>query len=218
MLFEGPCKSSCTVEESGKVIRIISAAITGIKIRRMNVKVFSIKVRDDVVLRFIRPDEAETVYKQVNDNRAYLGKWLPWVPEQKGPEDSLQNIQQRIVKAQTGETLGLGIYLDGKFIGSVGFNRSVAAQKKGSIGYWIAEEFQGKGIMTDCVRALVAYGFQTLGLHRIRIQCRVNNKKSAAIPERLGFTFEGIGREDEFVGGHFEDSRVYGILKQAWKR
>lgn len=179
---------------------------------------FSLPVRDNITLRFIRPDEAETLYNLVDKNRAYLRKWLPWVDGETGPESSRKNILERIEKTQNGEAIDLGIYLNGKLSGSMGLNRIVSSQKKASIGYWISPEFQGEGIMTDCVKALLTYGFKELGLHRIRIQCSVNNKRSAAIPERLGFTFEGIAREDEFLYDHFEDSRVYSILAQEWRK
>ena len=183
----------------------------------IDTRAFSIPVRRSVELRFIQSEEAGALYALVDKNRAYLEKWLPWVPEQKGQADSLENIRKRIERAQAGEMLDLGIYRDGELIGSIGFSRIVREHKKASIGYWISEELQGKGIMTDCVHALVTYGFKELHLHRIRIQCSVNNKKSAAIPERLGFIFEGTAREDELLDDHFESSKVYSILEHEWK-
>ncbi len=183
----------------------------------MEIETFSLPVRDGITLRFIRPDEAEALYHLVDDNRAYLREWLNWVDEQTGPEASRKNILKRIEEAGKGKTLDLGIYLDGKLIGSIGFNRIVSSNRKASIGYWISAAHEGRGIMADCVRVLVSYGFKELHLHRIRIQCSVNNAKSAAIPERLGFTLEGIAREDEFLYDHFEDSRIYSILAHEWK-
>lgn len=178
---------------------------------------FSLQVRDNVVLRFMRPEEAEELYALVDKKRAHLRRFLPWVDSQTGPESSRKNILERIEKARKGEGLDLGVYLQGKLIGSMGFNRIAAGEKKASIGYWITEEHQGKGIMTDSVRALVTHGFRTLGLHRVRIECSVNNRRSCALPERLCFTFEGVARESQFLYDHFEDARVYSILEQEWK-
>jgi ribosomal-protein-serine acetyltransferase len=183
----------------------------------MNTNAFSIPVRDGIQLRFIQPEEARALFELVDKNRAYLRKWLPWVHAQTGPDVSKEHILSRLEGAKKGETLDLGIYLDGALIGSMGFNRIVSTNKKASIGYWISEEFQGKGVMSDCVRALVDYGFRTLHLHRIRIQCNVSNAKSEAIPKRLGFTFEGIAREDEFLYDHFEDSKIFSMLEHEWK-
>lgn len=184
----------------------------------MNTDTFSLPVRENLILRFIRPDEAEALYALVDKNRAHLRRWLNWVDGETGVESSRRNIAKRFEKAEKGETLELGIFHEGILIGSLGFNRIASENRKASIGYWISEEFQGKGIVTDCVKALVTYGFGTLNLHRIRIQCHVENKKSASIPERLGFTFEGIAREDEFLYDHFASSRIYSMLSHEWKQ
>ena len=95
----------------------------------------------------------------------------------------------------------------------MGFNKIVEKSRRAEIGYWISEEYAGRGIMTDCVRALTSFGFRELKLHRIEIHCSRNNKKSVAIPERLGFTLEGIFRDGSFLYDHFENSRVYSILE-----
>lgn len=129
---------------------------------------------------------------------------------------SREHIKKRLEHGKAGEALELGIYSGEELVGSIGFHHIAMENKKASIGYWISEEFQGRGIMTDCVRALIGYGFKMLGLHRIRIQCNVENRRSAAIPERLGFTFEGIAREDEFLYDRFASSRIYSILSHEW--
>jgi ribosomal-protein-serine acetyltransferase len=55
-----------------------------------------------------------------------------------------------------------------------------------SVGYWMSADYQGRGIMTDCCKALLNYGFGALGLNRIEIRARTDNVKSRAIPIRLG--------------------------------
>lgn len=56
--------------------------------------------------------------------------------------------------------------------------------------YWLAEDFQGRGIMSDTLRVVIEYVFAELELHRIEITCAVGNDKSSALPKKLGFTFE----------------------------
>ncbi len=184
----------------------------------MNTETFLLPVRDNIMLRFIRPDEAEELYKLVDENRAYLRKWLDWVDDQRSPEASRANILKRIAQAEHGETLDLGIYHGGKLIGSMGFNKIVAKSKRAEIGYWLAEEHEGKGIMTDCARAMLAYGFEELHLHRIEIHCGITNEKSAAIPERLGFRQDGVLRDASFLYDHFESSKVFSQLEHEWKK
>jgi ribosomal-protein-serine acetyltransferase len=64
---------------------------------------------------------------------------------------------------------------------------------------------------------LVALGFEQLGLHRITICAGVENKKSRAVIERLGFTQEGVMREAVPVGGRFYDAVLYSILEAEWR-
>ena len=71
--------------------------------------------------------------------------------------------------------------------------------------------------MTQCTKALIDYAFHELKLNRVEIRASVENKKSQAIPERLGFTREGRLRSDEKVQGQFTDSFVYSLLKSEWE-
>jgi ribosomal-protein-serine acetyltransferase len=181
-------------------------------------RTFVIKVRDNIALRFIRPDEAETLYALVDKNRAYLRERLDWVDAQTGPEVSRENILKRIEEASEGNAFDLGVYTDGKLIGSIGFNGIKESKRRAEIGYWLSEEYEGQGIMTDCVRALVDYGFKEMKLHRIEIRCSTNNVKSSAVPERLGFKLDGILRDHSFLYDHFESSKVYSMLEDEWER
>jgi ribosomal-protein-serine acetyltransferase len=89
----------------------------------------------------------------------------------------------------------------------------------GEIGYWLAPPLQGRGVMTQCCRFAVRYGFLTLDLNRIQIAAGTENLESRAIPERLGFTFEGILRGRENLYGTFVDHAMYSLLRSefdAW--
>jgi ribosomal-protein-serine acetyltransferase len=66
--------------------------------------------------------------------------------------------------------------------------------------------------MTRAVKALIDHAFGELGLHRVEIRAAAENRRSRAIPERLGFEQEGILREAERVGERYQDLVVYGLL------
>ena len=183
----------------------------------MDAKTFSIPVRENLVLRFIQPEEAEALFALVDRNRAYLRERLNWVDKETEPRNSLETIQKRIEAATVPKRLEFGIYLDSQLVGSMGFNEISMRNKFGEIGYWLTEELQGQSIMTDCVRALVTYGFAEVGLNRIEIRCSPTNLKSEAIPKKLGFTYEGTARGRYFLYDHFEDSKVYSMLASEWK-
>jgi hypothetical protein len=85
-----------------------------------------------------------------------------------------------------------------------------------SIGYWLAESAQGRGIMTRTVRTLVDHAFGEWRLHRVEIRAAVGNRRSRAIPERLGFTEEGVAREAELIGDRYLDQVIYSVLAGRW--
>ena len=85
--------------------------------------------------------------------------------------------------------------------------------KRTSIGYYLA--FQKKGIMTRCTKALIQYVYEEYDINRIEIRMSTKNKKSRAIPIRLGFTQEGI-LSDERVQGKFSNSYVYSLLREEY--
>lgn len=82
-----------------------------------------------------------------------------------------------------------------------------------SIGYWISEEYEGRGIITASVQKLISYAFEKMGVNRIVILCDSDNERSARVAEKLGFTLEGIIQRDEKRYGAFYNYKIYALLK-----
>jgi len=101
-------------------------------------------------------------------------------------------------------------------VGNIGLHDISRYKSSGMIGYWLAENAQGKGIMTDCVRAMLDFGFFGQNLNRIYIHAAVPNHKSCAIPERLGFVREGTLQDGECLYGRYFDMALYGMLRRNW--
>jgi ribosomal-protein-serine acetyltransferase len=76
---------------------------------------------------------------------------------------------------------------------------------------------EGRGLVTRACRALIDIAFDELGLHRVVIRAGVENVRSRAVPERLGFTYEGVAREEGRGSGGFYDLAVYGMLDREWR-
>lgn len=106
----------------------------------------------------------------------------------------------------------------GMWVGSMGFHTINKLHEWAEIGYWLDADYVGKGIMTECVKAMIDYGFNELNLHRIQIACDVSNTKSMAIPKSLGFTLEGTLRQNLNGNGKFTDTYIFGLLESEWKK
>ena len=172
------------------------------------------------LLRPLEEADAPELARLVDANRAYLARWLPWAAGEHGVEPKLEFI--RTTRKQLEENNGFqAAIVDGdSIVGTVGFHRIDWPNRATSIGYWIAEDAQGRGTVTEAVRVLTSYAFDVWNLHRIEIRAAAGNGKSAAIPLRLGYVREGVLREREWhegVGG-FEDLVLYSMLAPEWHR
>lgn len=85
------------------------------------------------------------------------------------------------------------------------------------IGYWLAEAYQGQGLMTRTIYGACRYFFDELGLNRVEIRCDPANTRSRAIPERLGFTQEGLLRQVGTLSHGYYDHVVYSLLAHEWQ-
>ncbi|MDY0404150.1 GNAT family protein [Virgibacillus sp. 179-BFC.A HS] len=177
---------------------------------------FYYEVDEDITLRLLNFDDTDELFGLIDTSRDHLRQWMPWLDTTKEPEDSKQFIDSAYQSYANRQSLIAGIFYRGRLAGMVSFNSLDWANRIGSVGYWIAQNYQGKGIMTRSVRGLVDYGFHVLGLNRIDIRAAYGNKKSRAIAERLGFRQEGQLRQVEWLYDHYVDHVVYGMLAQDW--
>jgi len=168
-------------------------------------------------LRLFEESDAEEVFALSDRNRAHLEPWMPWVLHTRSPADSLEFI--RIGRRQVADNDGVQLAIvepGGEIAGVVGYHRVDWANRATSIGYWLSADRQGRGLMTEAVRALIEHAFGVWDLHRIEIAAAVENARSRAIPERLGFREEGIRRDAERNGDRYLDLVVYGLLQSDW--
>jgi ribosomal-protein-serine acetyltransferase len=106
--------------------------------------------------------------------------------------------------------------VEDRIVGVAGFHSVNWPHGSTSIGYWLDEGHQGRGLMTSAVRTLVDHAFDEWRLHRVEIHAAVDNNRSRALPERLGFREEGVLREAERIGERYNDLVVYAMLAHEW--
>jgi ribosomal-protein-serine acetyltransferase len=175
-----------------------------------------IRIDEETELRIYEERHAQEVAELVDQNRAYLRQWLPWLDNSRTVEDSRAFIRSSLQQFAQNEGFQTGIWYRDKLAGGIGYHPIDWANRKVEIGYWLGESFQGRGLMTKACRTLITYAFVELGLNKVEIHCATDNIRSCAIPKRLGFIQEGILRDGEWLYDHFVDLIVYGMLAREW--
>jgi len=170
-----------------------------------------LEVADGCHLRLLEEADAEELYRLVDANRAHLAEWMPWAAAQTF-EQTANFIRGALRRHAERNGFELALVAGERMVGAAGFAGIDWIARSTSVGYWLAHEQQGRGLMTRAVRALVDHAFGDLELHRVEIQAAEGNRRSRAIPERLGFREEGLLREAEHVGGRYLNLVVYGLL------
>lgn len=176
----------------------------------------TIVINNDLLLRTYNADDHKALFDAVNNSRKHLAAWLPWVARTTRPEHSLQFIQQSQEQMHSQQGLPLGIFLNGNIIGGIGMHDWQHDLKRAQLGYWIAGEHEGKGIIMQCIIPFINYLFDKTDLNKIEIHYSAANTRSAKLASRLGFAIEGIIRQGSIRNGIIENLVITGILKSEW--
>jgi ribosomal-protein-serine acetyltransferase len=179
---------------------------------------FRLALGEDAELRLLEARHAEPLFALVEQNRAHLRRWLPWVEGNQSVADSHTFIRNALQQFANNNGLQAGIWQRDALAGVIGHNYIDWSNGKTELGYWLSAAYQGHGLMTRACRALTDYSFNELHLNRVEIHCAVGNVRSRAIPERLGFTQEGTLRQAGWLYDHYVDLVVYGMLAAEWLR
>jgi len=174
------------------------------------------EIDDDLLLRHVEQGDETAIYSAVMANFDHLRTFLHWVE----PSFSRKSTRDFILRSKKllaeGAGQNWGIFVDGNFAGMIGFVRFDHPSRSGEIGYWISKDHEGRGLITRSCRRLIDYAFGDVRLNRIEIHCAAENVRSRAVPERLGFTLEGLLRQSQWRHDRFYDMAVYGLLAHEW--
>ncbi|MBV9414063.1 MAG: GNAT family N-acetyltransferase [Solirubrobacterales bacterium] len=177
--------------------------------------VLSLWIDERCFLRLLEEADADALYTVVDANREYLARWMPWAANQtlEGTHDFICDTRKQLADNRG---FVVAIIVDGRIVGTAGFHHVDWENRSTSIGYWIAESCQGRGIATRTAGALTDHAFSTWRLNRVEIRAGVGNERSRAIATRLGFQEEGVLREAERIGDRYVDHVVHAMLAADW--
>jgi len=121
-------------------------------------------------------------------------------------------------RRRSGIRWGITLRGDDRLIGSAGFYKWIQPERyQAEMGYDLNPAFWGKGIMTEALTAIIQYGFDHMGLHRIEVLISHPNRRSQKLVRELGFKREGVLRDHYFVEGRFADDVIFSLLKEESK-
>ena len=176
---------------------------------------FSLALTDRCLLRLFEELDAEELHAVVVANRPLLARSMPWAAEQTldGTRGFVRSSRRQLAAK---EGFQAAIIDDHAIAGAIGFDRLDWRNRSASLGSWLAETSQGRGIVTAATAALVEFAFGVWKLNRIEIRAGTENAPSRRVPERLGFVQEGVIRDAERIGDRYVDHVLYGILARDW--
>ena len=175
-----------------------------------------------LVLRMPRAGDGATVNAAVAASIAELGPWLPWAGTMPSVEESEIHCRRQFGKFILREDLVLLMFeraaggAEGALVGGTGLHRIDWALRRFEIGYWRRTGCEGRGYVTEAVRAISRMAFDALGARRVEIRMDDANERSWKVAERAGFTLEALLRFDATTPrGEPRSTRVYARVKGA---
>jgi ribosomal-protein-serine acetyltransferase len=168
-------------------------------------------------LMMLEAHHAPVMLRLIDGNRPHLREFLPFVDGTRTVQDLEDFIDGSAKRFARDSSFDAGIFQDGELAGVIGLHFVNWRSRITSVGYWLGGEYQGRGLMTRGVNAILAHAFDTLGLNRVASAAATGNARSNAVLQRCGFQLEGLARDAEWLYDHYVDHNLYGLLERDWR-
>ncbi|MDA4894575.1 MULTISPECIES: GNAT family N-acetyltransferase [Microbacterium] len=168
-----------------------------------------------VEIRLVRPRDARVLQHELLTNRDWLQRWEATLPGAAVGFDMRVSIRRLLQQYRDGGGYPFVMEYDGDVAGQL----NVWGVMRGSlcsatIGYWVSERFAGKGITPTAVALATDLCFSELGLHRIEICIRPENRASIRVVQKLGFRYEGRRRRYIHIDGDWRDHLCFALVQE----
>ncbi len=177
---------------------------------------------DRLILRIALQEDIPYILKYFNKNKNYLTPFYPTWAENFFTEEYWQyQIEGSLLEFIDGHSLKLVISPKKNItaiIGTINFSNFVrGAAHFCFVGYSLAENEQGKGYMTEGLKAATEYVFKELNMHRIMANYMPHNQRSGDVLKRLGFVVEGYARDYLLINGEWQDHILTSLTNPNWQ-
>ncbi|MCX6658070.1 MAG: GNAT family protein [Euryarchaeota archaeon] len=171
-----------------------------------------------LVLRQVTMEDAPWYFEHFNMNEIAEGQDHPGPRNLREARAELKLYFVDVFRLKRGIRWGITVKGDDKLIGSAGFYKWIQPERyQAEMGYDLNPAYWGKGIMTEALSAIIQYGFDHMGLHRIEVLISHHNRRSQKLIRELGFKREGVLRDHYFIEGRFSDDVIFSLLKEEWE-
>ncbi|GAA1988544.1 GNAT family protein [Isoptericola halotolerans] len=149
-------------------------------------------------------------------NASWLETWEATTPGVQPEATTFADYVRALsAQARAGTGLPFVVELDGALVGQLTVSSiQYGSLCSGSIGYWVAREHAGRGIIPTAVAMATDYCFLVLGLHRIEINIRPENTASLRVVAKLGFRDEGLRERYLHIQGAWRDHRTFALTSE----
>lgn len=165
--------------------------------------------------RFGRRD-VDALLEGVRTSLRQLNEWLPWAHLGYDKSDAATFVRDTLEAWRAGRAYDYAIRrteAPKRHLGNVSIWPVSRMTGTGEIGYWVRSDETAKGVATEATAALVRVGFEELGFHRLTLRIAVGNRASERVAEKLGFTREGVLREELLIRGRWTDHTLFALLE-----
>ncbi|MCG3729073.1 ribosomal protein S5-alanine N-acetyltransferase [Vibrio cincinnatiensis] len=188
----------------------------------MDTSLYSVYQTDgEIIVRTAKREDALMIVQYFTANRDYL---KPWEPKREAGFFQVTGWQQKLLKLDELHKLALGYYLliiDAKsqaMLGTISFSNLTRFPFHAChVGYSLAENAQGRYIMTRALSLACQYLFEQQNMHRIMAAYMPHNTRSAAVLERLGFVLEGLAKDYLLIDGQWQDHILTSLINPNWQ-
>lgn len=166
----------------------------------------------DFLIREWKLSDAKSLASVLNNTKISdnLRDGLPYPYTEKDGKEFIS----AMLSADKNSTFAFAIEIDGKAVGSIGvFRQSNIHFRTAELGYYLAENYWGNGIMTEAVKQTCKYVFDNSDIIRIYAEPFANNTPSCRVLEKAGFSFEGLLRSNAVKNGEVLDMKMFSLIK-----
>lgn len=175
---------------------------------------------DDLYLRLLEEKDAPDLLKLYEDNKTFLQPWEPHRPEGFYSLENIRfiiNADQEAARADEAYAFGLFRAENDQLIGRYRLSWVMRGfAETCNLGYFLAEEYNGRGYSTRAVRRVVRFAFEQLGLHRVAAATLLHNLGSQRVLEKVGFRREGLALRYLKINNRWEDHYLFAITSEEF--